>query len=143
MLFRSDGDAHALARCARQWAAPDKGPLLHVCSTQAPGTLAALLQDAGFCVRRAPLYRIEAAADLPDAVLQALRGGHLDAAMFFSPRSAAVFRDCLQRHDGALAGPLAALCISAPTAAALAPLAFAAVRIAERPNQDAMLALVA
>jgi len=139
----ADGDAHALARCARQWAAPDKGALLHVCSTQAPGTLAALLQDAGFCVRRAPLYRIEAAADLPDAVLQALRAGHLDAAMFFSPRSAAVFRDCLQRHDGALAGPLAALCISAPAAAALAPLAFAAVRIAERPNQDAMLALVA
>ena len=139
----ADGDANALARCARQWAVPEKGVLLHVCGAQAPGTLAALLRNAGFSVRRAPLYRIEAAADLPDAVLQALRTRQLDAAMFFSPRSAAVFRDCLLRHDGGLAGSLTGLCISTPTAAALAPLAFAAIRIAGRPNQDAMLALVA
>jgi uroporphyrinogen-III synthase len=139
----ADGDAHALARCAGQWAVPEKGVLLHVCGAQVPGTLAALLRDAGFSVRRAPLYRIEAAADLPDAVLQALRTRQLDAAMFFSPRSAAVFRDCLLRHDGGLAESLTGLCISTPTAAALAPLAFAAIRIAGRPNQDAMLALVA
>lgn len=138
----ADGDAHALARCTAGWTAPDKGALLHVCSRQAPGTLAGLLAEAGFDVRRAPLYRIEAAADLPETALAALRERRLDAAMFFSPRSAAVFRDCLLRHDGALAAPLTGLCISAPTAAVLAPLAFAALRVAERPNQDAILALV-
>lgn len=138
----ADGDAHALARCTAGWTAPDKGALLHVCSRQAPGTLAGLLAEAGFDVRRAPLYRIEAAADLPETALAALRERRLDAAMFFSPRSAAVFRDCLLHHDGALAAPLTGLCISAPTAAVLAPLAFAALRVAERPNQDAILALV-
>ena len=44
--------------------------------------------------------------------------------------------------DAALAARLTALAISAQTAAALASLPFAAVRVAARPNQDAMLALV-
>ena len=103
-------------------------------------------EAASFCVFRraseAPLYRIEAAGALPATVSQALIDGRLDAAMFFSPRSATVFRDLLLTLDARLAGPLTALCISAETAAALSPLAFALVRVAARPNQGAMLALV-
>ena len=138
-----DGDAASLARRAAQWARPEKGALLHVCSHEAPGTLMNLLRDAGFGVRRASLYRVTAAPCLPPDARHALEAGALDGAMFFSPRSAAVFRDCLARDGGAaLAGPLTAFCISAATAAALAPLAFAGTRIAARPNQDAMLALV-
>lgn len=139
-----DGDAASLARHAGQWADPRGGSLLHVCSHEAPGTLVGLLRDAGFSARPAPLYRVAAVRHLPPAIGQALAAGRLDAAMFFSPRSAAVFRDCLSREESALpVSALTALCISAATAAALAPLAFAATRIAARPNQDAMLALVA
>jgi uroporphyrinogen-III synthase len=138
----ADGNAHDLARCAAQWATPDEGALLHVCSDEAPGTLAGLLEAAGFSVCRAPLYRIEAATQLPRAAADALAAGEVDAAMFFSPRSAAVFRDGLAQIDPGLAARLTALCISTETAAALVPLTFAAVRVAARPNQDALLALV-
>ena len=144
----SNGDAHTLAKHTAQWTSPEKGSLLHVCSREAPGTLANALGEAGFTVRPAALYRVEAATALPDTVLQALANGQLDAAMFFSPRSAAIFRECLSRSPDAmrlttsLAASMTALCISAQTAAALAPLDFAATKIADRPNQDAMLALV-
>jgi uroporphyrinogen-III synthase len=138
----ADGNARELAKRTIEWAAPQKGALLHVSSQEAPGTLASLLTEAGFIVRCAPLYRIEAASALPATVSQALIHGRLDAAMFFSPRSATVFRDLLLGLDARLAGPLTALCISAETAAALSPLAFASVRVAARPNQGAMLALI-
>ncbi len=141
-IRNADGNARDLARRAGKWAAPRKGVLLHVASTDAPGTLVSLLTEAGFTARRVPLYRIEAAADLPQAATRALIDGRLDAAMFFSPRSASVFRDVLQQLDARLAEGLTALCISAETAAALSPLPFASVRIADRPNQGAMLALV-
>lgn len=139
----ADGDVWDLVARTRQWAAPDKGDLLHICSREAPGTLVTQLTQAGFRARAVPLYRIEAAQSLPDTVICALRQGRVDAVMFFSPHSAAIFRDLLTRQDAGLSAPLTALCISAKTAAALAPLTFADVRVAARPNQDAMLALVA
>jgi len=136
----ADGDAVALAAKTADWTAADKGALLHVCGAEAPGTLQQELDARGFAVRRAVLYRVEAAEALPPAIAQALADGALDAALFFSPRSARVF--------AALAGglptrTLIAACISPVTAAALGGQAFAEVRVAARPNQDALLATIA
>ena len=66
------------------------------------------------------------------------RQGTLDAAMFFSPRSARIFGVLA---DGLPTECLAALCISPATAQALTSLSFARVAVAARPNQQAMLAL--
>ncbi len=63
----------------------------------------------------------------------------LDAALFFSPRSARVFKD-LALSDGLNVSSLIAICISEATAAALSPLTFREIRIATEPNQDALLA---
>ena len=134
----ADGDAKALAQAAAGWASP-KSVLLHVCGEDAPGTLAKNLEQRGFEVRRCALYRIEAATQLPPEVVRALEDVALDAAMFFSPRSARVFADLA---DGLPTKTLTALCISPATAEALPPNAFAEVRVAERPNQAAMLALL-
>ncbi|HVV27042.1 MAG TPA: uroporphyrinogen-III synthase [Rhizomicrobium sp.] len=136
----ADGDARALAEAAARWAVPEKGALLHVCGEDAPGVLAQDLAARGFAVRRAVLYRMDAAAALPAEAEAALKSGALDAAMFFSPRSARVFCDLARDlpTDG-----LVALCISPATAAALDGKAFARITVAARPNQAAMLALVA
>ena len=58
----------------------------------------------------------------------------VDAALFYSPRSAAIFRDwrCGRRLA---VDRIIAVCISPAAAAALAPLAFRELRIAARPNQ--------
>jgi uroporphyrinogen-III synthase len=133
----ADGDAVLLADAVLRWADPQGGALLHVCGEEASGALAAMLAARGFAVERAVLYRVEAAKALPPEIRAALRDGALDAAMFFSPRSARLFCDLA---TGLTAG-LTALCISPATAAALtAP--FIQCRVAAAPNQDALLALV-
>jgi uroporphyrinogen-III synthase len=134
----ADGDAEALALAATQWA-PRKGVLLHVCGEDAPGTLAENLTLRGFKVRRCPLYAIEPATSLPSDARKALEDRALDGAMFFSPKSARIFKALA---DGLPTENLTAYCISAATAQALSPMALARIAVAARPNQAAMLALL-
>ena len=133
----ADGDAKALAEAAQRWASP-QGVLLHVCAQDAPGTLAESLGARGYEVRRCPLYEIEPAKSMPPEAIAALRTGTLEAAMFFSPRTARIFGAL---SDSLPTERLAALCISPVTAQTLTPSRFARIAVAARPNQDAMLAL--
>ncbi len=135
----AQGDARALAAAAVRWAAPADGPLLHVKGAEGDGLLATLLRGQGFDVRSVALYDVVAAEALPPAARDRLARGALDAALFFSPRSARVFRDCIEAAGLPVDG-LIAICISDATAAALAPLVFREIRIASRPNQEALLA---
>jgi uroporphyrinogen-III synthase len=133
----ADGDAVALAEAASRWARPE-GVLLHVCGEDAPGTLADTLTARGFAVRRAVLYGMAAAEALPSEARTALEEGVLDGVMFFSPKTARLF---VTLAEGLPIMGLTAFCISPATAHAVASDAFAEVRIADRPNQAAMLAL--
>lgn len=136
----ADGDAVALAAATADWTTPDRGVLLHVCGAEAPGTLQDGLTARGFSVRRAALYRVQAAETFPPAVARALAEDAVDAALFFSPRSARIFAALAQ---GQPTRRLIAACISPVTAAALDGLSFAEVRVAAKPNQDALLATIA
>jgi uroporphyrinogen-III synthase len=131
----ADGDAVALAEATTRWAGPE-GVLLHVCGEDAPGTLADTLAARGFTVRRAVLYGMAAAGELTREVRTAL--DELDAVMFFSARSARLF---LTLAQGLPIAGMTAFCISPATAGVLGSGIFADVRIAERPNQAALLAL--
>ncbi len=129
----AQGDSRALATAVAGWAAPSGGALLHVKSAEADGTLAALLKARGFAVENAVLYEvaaIDALATLPP---------DLDAALFYSARSAAIFRLLVSQAGLSVSGVIA-VCISKAAADALAPLRFKDVRVAAEPNQDAMLA---
>jgi uroporphyrinogen-III synthase len=78
---------------------------------------------------------------LPEPVARALREGSLDAALFFSPHSAKIFKNCILKTGlSAACTRLIAVCISQATASALLPLSLAETRIAARPNQGALLA---
>jgi uroporphyrinogen-III synthase len=134
----ADGDARALALAATLWAAK-KGVLLHVCGEDAPGSLAENLTLRGFQVRRLPLYGIEPATALPQEARAALEARAVDAAMFFSPKSARIFGVLA---DGLPTDHMTALCISPATAQALSPLSFAHVAVAAKPNQAAILSLL-
>ena len=134
----ADGDAKALAQSTMGWAAR-QGTLLHVCADDAPGTLAQILIESGFTVRRCALYSIDAASALPAEARAALQARALDAVMFFSPRTARIFTALA--HDLPTEG-LTALCISPATAAGLGSMAFARTLVAPRPNQQEMLGLV-
>ncbi len=137
----ADGDAFALAKAVPRWATPGAGALLHATGGEGAGRLAASLGADGYEVRTVVLYEVMAAAVLPQEVARALSQTALDAALFFSPRSARVFAQCVAASGLADACTgLDAVCISEAAAKALSPLVFRAVRIASRPNQEDLLA---
>jgi len=131
----ANGDSKALAAETQIWTSPEKGALLHVKGAEADGTLATLLKAQGFDVRTLVLYDV-ADVGLPEAVRAQLANGEIDAALLFSARSARIFKDAVV---GLPLETVMAVCISAATAEALAPLAFRSVRVAAEPNQDALL----
>ncbi len=137
-IRNADGDAKALAEATARWTTPDRGVLLHVCGAEAPGTLADMLTLRDFSVRRAVLYRVEAARELAPEAREALAAGQMDAALFFSPRSAQIFCELAEDLP---TEKLIALCISPATAKGLTR-PFAQVRTADAPNQAALLAII-
>ena len=136
----ADGDAAALAAAIPAWARPDRGALLHASGADGEGRLARALTGAGYAVRTEVLYAVEAVGELPQVAREALKAGALDAVLLFSPRSAQIFAGCVAQAG--LAGAcarLSAMCISEAAAKGLAPLAFAQIRVAARPNQASLL----
>ena len=104
------------------------------------GDLVGLLSAQGFTVERRVLYEARAAAELSAAAVGGLRVGAIAFALFFSPRTAAIFgrladaagvTECCAR--------VIALAISEAADAALAGLPWRERRIAERPSQPALL----
>ncbi len=140
----ADGDVMALAQTLPRWARAAAGALLHATGAEGAGKLAALLIAKGYAVNTAVLYDVVAATSLPQDVVLGIKDGSLDAAVFFSPRSARVFRECVVDAGlSPLCAALIAACISRAAANALPPLSFGEIRVAARPNQAALLQCLA
>lgn len=135
------GDVDDLARLVRERAEPAAGALYHAAANRLAGDLKGALEAAGFAVRRDILYESVAARALPAELRAALTAGQLDAATFYSPRTAATFADLVARAGLAESCTrLTAICLSAAVATALQPLRWRAVGIAAQPTQDSLLA---
>jgi uroporphyrinogen-III synthase len=134
------GDVKDLARLAAARLRPREGPLLHVTGDVVAGDLAGILRAEGFVVERRVLYEAKPAAALTPAVIDALGGGSLDFALFFSPRTAAIFVGLTGIAGVAeYCGSIVSLSISPAADAALAQISWLDRRVAERPNQRALL----
>jgi uroporphyrinogen-III synthase len=137
------GDVTDLARLAATRLRPQDGPLLHVAGSVVAGDLVEALSDRGFRVERRVLYEAQPATALSPTTFDALRSGSIDFALFFSPRTAAIFAE-LAAGAGVTAycATITALSISRAADAALADLPWLDRRVAERPNQSALLAVL-
>lgn len=139
----ASGDVAALAALAVERLRPDAGPLLHAAGDHIAGDLAGALETEGFIVGREVLYEARAAAALSPELCGALAAGTVDAALFFSPRSAATFVTLLKAAGLAQsAASLDALCLSDAVAHAAGGVAWRRVAVAERLDQEAVLALL-
>jgi uroporphyrinogen-III synthase len=141
VVASAGGNVEDLAALVAARLAPDGGALLHPAASVVAGDLAGTLGAAGYTVRRSVLCAAEPAAALGVATVTALRDGMLDAAFFFSPRTASRF--VTLAADAALGGAsrrVAAFCLSHAVAAALEPLPWAQVTVAAAPSQAALLA---
>jgi uroporphyrinogen-III synthase len=140
-VHNADGAVGDLVRlvCARL--RPGSGRLLHAAGSVAAGDLPGELRARGFSVERAVLYDARPATALGAGTIGALSARRVDVALFFSPRTAAIFaRLAAQAGIGHEMRSVAAISISAAADAALGPLPFRARRIANRPDQSSMLA---
>lgn len=140
----ADGDVHALAALARRGLDRQGGALLHVSGADVAGNLAGMLARDGFDARRLALYAARTVPALPFPAAEALRAGTLDGVALFSPRGADSFvRLVRAAHLEDTTAPLIVFCLSAAVAEAASGLAWRSVAIAARPDQDALVDMVA
>src|SRR4051812_6377723 len=137
------GNVADMARLVRDRLRPEHGRLLHVAGTEIAGDLAGDLRTHGFQVERAVLYEARPAAALSAGTVRALASGIVDFALFFSPRTAAIFAGLAERAGitDALRG-VTAVSISVAADKALAVVAFREHCVAHTPDQSGLLAAV-
>jgi uroporphyrinogen-III synthase len=121
----------------------DPRPLLHVSGAETAGDLQSAVQRLGLRLERIQLYTAKAAEGLSAAATGAIAAQTLDAAMFFSPRTASIFCDLAKRArlDPFLAR-VGACAISTNTATSLSAITFRKVLVAKDTSVQAMLDLL-
>ena len=140
-VHSADGDAQDLAAMASRVLDPAAGPLLLAAGHGQSMGLARALRMRGFTVQRRAVYAARPVRRCPQAAADAVAGG-LHAALFFSAETAHVFVRRLPRSlRPCLAGTVAAV-IGEGAAEALRQLPWRALRVALRPTQDEVLALL-
>jgi uroporphyrinogen-III synthase len=142
-ITSAGGDAADLATLVIRDRHPQEGPLLLACARGQGAPLAAALRLAGFRVIRRVVYQSVAARTLPCTTISALRTGQVRAALFFSAATAGAFiRLIRQSRLEDTARSMDALAIGKAAGMALKALPWRRVGVAEKPTQDAMLALI-
>jgi uroporphyrinogen-III synthase len=129
-----------LVRLAAARLRPQNGRLLHVAGNVVAGDLVAALRAHGFVIERRVLYEARPVERLSTAALSALRGRTINFAVFFSPRTAGIFVKLA--GSAGVAGccrTVTSLAISPAADAVLTGLPWQDRRVAERPNQPALL----
>jgi uroporphyrinogen-III synthase len=137
------GDVADLAFLVGRRLQPQGGPLFHVAGGTVAGDLAGMLGAEGFTVERVTLYAAEAVDTLTPHTARLIAEGQVDLALFFSPRTSAIFVRLVEAAevDAGLRATVA-VSISAAAAAALADLPFRERLIARAPSQAALLELI-
>jgi uroporphyrinogen-III synthase len=119
---------------------PQGGQLLHVAGEVVAGDLVGALRERGFTTERIVLYDARPVAALSELTIRALRRGEIDFALFFSPRTAAIFvglATCAGLAE--CCAMITTVSISPAADAALSALPWRDRRVAEKPTQAALL----
>ena len=135
------GNADDLATLAAARLIPP-ARLLYLAGEERAGDLAGALRAKGFEIDLVVVYRLVVAHDLPDPAAAAL-AGEIDGVLHFSRHSATTFLDAARNSnllDAALNKPVH-FCLSEQVAMPLREAGAANIRVAARPNADALLEL--
>lgn len=139
----ANGDARDLASLAKEQVPRNARPILLAVGKFQGNALADELRAGGFRVVRRVVYSTMPARALSAPTLAALRAGQVRAALFFSAEAAQHFVQLVQSAGvGAALRSVEAISIGQPAAVALRRLNWRLIRVAARPNQDEMLALL-
>ncbi|SDE55409.1 uroporphyrinogen-III synthase [Rhodospira trueperi] len=134
------GDVETLAALVRRRLEPSRGSLLHAAGSTHAGDLAGALGADGFDVRVARLYDARPTAALSASLRASLDVGGIDAAFFFSPRTARTFVEHIRKAGLAdKLGRVTGYALSPAVARELESILPGRVRVAGQPTQDALL----
>ena len=137
----ASGNVSDLVRLVAGRLRPHEGQLLHVAGNVVAGDLGGALHTQGFTVTRSVLYEARSVEKLSPVTVRALSSGTIAFAMFFSPRTAAVFARLVDEAGAASScGRMTAFSISPAADATLAGLPWLDRVVAQRPDQPALLA---
>jgi uroporphyrinogen-III synthase len=142
-VLSAAGDLRALEALALAQCDPDGAALLVAAGKDRALDPTPFLRMHGFTVIRRTVYTAVPAAALPDPARDALLTHRVRSVLFFSAATARAFVRLLRQALPAesVAG-VEALAISHATETVLAPLPWQRIRVASRPNQDELLALL-
>lgn len=137
------GDVDDLARLAASHLHPLGGALLHPAASDVAGDLGFMLMRGGYVYRREIIYQARLADVLPAAAVQAIVTKNVDGVLLYSPRSAAIFDRLVKAADlRAACAHLTAYCLSENVARAAGE-PWHDIRVAEAPEENSLLALIA
>lgn len=119
-----------------------KGPIFYPAGRDRAGDLAKSLAPFGVMVITTQVYAMNPATELPPQILGELEDGSIDAALFYSRRTAETFARLCEAPLSRLARlGLGVLCLSEAIAEPLVDAHFVRVGLADYPSEDAMMAL--
>ncbi|WIJ25519.1 uroporphyrinogen-III synthase [Devosia sp. RR2S18] len=118
-----------------------KGPLFYPTGKHQSGDLAKALAPLGVMVATAKLYEMVASQNLPPDVLADLAAGTIGASLVYSRRTAEIFADLTGSLNPEQRRRIAMLCMSEAVAEPLLEARFSRISLADRPDEDGMMAL--
>jgi uroporphyrinogen-III synthase len=136
------GDLAGLTETCLTTLDPEAGPLLYLSGKVRSGDLVGNLTAGGFKTIRLELYDAVPAKQLPDNILTSLRAGKIDGVVLYSPRTATVWVDLINKTDlKSQTEKIVHFCLSENVAHRLRDTAGTKIEIAvaSNPNDDAML----
>lgn len=117
------------------------GPIFYPAGKHQSADLAKALAPSGVMVATAKLYEMVAVDALPQPVIAGLADGSLGAVLAYSRRTAEIFAALTHALDATQRRRLAMLCMSEAVAEPLLEARFNRISLADRPDEDAMMAL--
>ena len=117
-----------------------RGPIFYPTGKHQSADLAKALAPLGVMVATAKIYDMVAIEALPDQILAEL-GGEIGAVLAYSRRSAEIFATLAAGLPRDRRSRLAMLCLSETVAEPLLEARFSRISLADRPDEDAMMAL--
>ena len=143
-VLSAGGAARDLARLAGARLDPDGGRLIHAAGETLAHDLAATLSAGGFTVDRAMLYKAVPATALTASTSALISEARLAMALFFSPRTAAVFRALARAHEiEAACAAIRAVFLSSAASHAARALPWRGTWCAARPDMPSFIEAVA
>lgn len=119
-----------------------EAPILYPSGTRLSGDLPAALGAHAVDVVTVPVYEMQEVTEIPEALIEQIEGGRIDAGLFYSRRTAEIFVELAAARIGERGKEdFAALCISDKAAAPLKAAGFKRVLVAGHPDDEAMMGL--